>query len=155
MTNERESRLEQLPESTCWELLRTAGVGRLAVWVADHPDIFPVNFVVDHGTLVFRSAEGTKVSAALSDVPVAVEIDGYDPASGTAWSVVVKGRAEQISRPQELLATAQLPLHPWEASPKGRFVRISPGTVTGRRFPVADPAVWRTPLSGIRPAPTD
>ena len=26
------------------------------VSVADHPDIFPIDFVVDHGTVVFRTA---------------------------------------------------------------------------------------------------
>jgi len=59
--------VEQLSESECWALLRTTSVGRLAVWVDDHPDIFPLNYAVDHGTVVFRSSAGTKVSAALSD----------------------------------------------------------------------------------------
>jgi hypothetical protein len=48
------------------------------------------------------------------------------------------------------VATAELPLFPWHASPKGRFVRVLPDEVTGRRFPVANPAAWETPLSGTR-----
>lgn len=139
--------VEQLAENRCWELLRSAGVSRLAVWVEDHPDIFPVNHAVDHGTVVFRTAEGTKLSAALADVPVALEADGYDAGTGLAWSVVVKGRAGRIGRAEELEATADLPLLPWQAGPKGVFVRIVPGLVTGRRFPVADASVWRTALS--------
>jgi uncharacterized protein len=63
MSDER-STVDELSESACWALLRTTSVGRLAVWVEDHPDIFPVNYAVDHGTVAFRSGAGTKVSAA-------------------------------------------------------------------------------------------
>ncbi|MGQ1798404.1 pyridoxamine 5'-phosphate oxidase family protein [Kocuria oceani] len=155
MTDEHASHVEDLPVHTCWELLRDAGVGRLAVWVEDHPDIFPINFVVDHGTLVFRSAEGTKLAAALTDVPVAVEIDGYDASSAQGWSVVLKGRAERIQQIQELTDTLDLPLFPWQSGRKGSFVRVVPGLVTGRRFPVADPGEWRTPVSEARRAPDE
>ena len=146
-----ERAVEELPESTCWELLRTTGIGRLAVWVEDHPDIFPINYSVDHGTVVFRSGAGTKLSAALSDAPVALEADGYDTASAEAWSVVIRGNAEEI-RGQDLLDTIDLPLFPWQAGNKGRFVRIIPSTTSGRRFAVADPSVWLTPLSGAKRA---
>jgi hypothetical protein len=146
-----ERAVEELPESTCWELLRTTSIGRLAVWVEDHPDIFPINYSVDHGTVVFRSGTGTKLSAALSAAPVALEADGYDTASAEAWSVVIRGNAEEI-RGQDLLDTIDLPLFPWQAGDKGRFVRIIPSTTSGRRFPVADPSVWLTPLSGVKRA---
>lgn len=155
MTDEQRDGLEELAASECWALLRSAGVGRLAVWVEDHPDIFPVNFVVDHGTLVFRTAEGTKLSGALSEAPTALEIDGYDEPSARAWSVVVKGRCEQVRRSEDLLDTVDLPLLPWQAGRKGRFVRLLPDLVTGRRFPLADPGVWGTPLSGTRRSPVD
>jgi hypothetical protein len=149
------STVDELSESECWALLRTASVGRLAVWVADHPDIFPINFAVDHGTVVFRSAAGTKVSAAVSDSPVALEADGYDQESAEAWSVVVKGDAEEVTGGQDLLDTVDLPLFPWHAGDKGRFIRIVPTTTSGRRFPVADPGVWLTPLSGVKRAPME
>jgi uncharacterized protein len=151
MSDER-STVDELSESACWALLRTTSVGRLAVWVEDHPDIFPVNYAVDHGTVAFRSGAGTKVSAALSDSPVAFEADGYDEKTAEAWSVVVKGRAEEISGGQELLDTIDLPLFPWQAGDKGRFIRIIPTTTSGRRFPIADPSVWLTPLSGVKRA---
>jgi hypothetical protein len=151
MTDEK-STVDELSESACWALLRTTSVGRLAVWVDDHPDIFPINFAVDHGTLVFRSAAGTKVSAALSDSPVALEADGYDEGTAEAWSVVIKGRAEEISGSQDLLDTIDLPLFPWQAGDKGRFIRVIPTTTSGRRFPIADPRSWLTPLSGVKRA---
>jgi uncharacterized protein len=146
--------VEELSESECWALLRTTSVGRLAVWVEDHPDIFPLNYSVDHGTVVFRSRTGTKVSAALSDLPVALEADGYDAENAQAWSVVVSGNAEEIQG-QDLIDTTDLPLFPWQAGDKGRFIRIVPTTTSGRRFPVADPSVWLTPLSGAKRAPME
>jgi uncharacterized protein len=145
-----EASVEQLTEDACWALLRTTSVGRLAVWVDDHPDIFPINYAVDHGTVVFRSARGTKVSAALSDSPVAFEADGYDAETSTAWSVVIRGNAERISGGPELIETVDLPLFPWQAGDKGQFIRIVPTVTSGRRFSVADPGVWQTPLSGLR-----
>ena len=151
MTNDK-STVDELSESACWTLLRTASVGRLAVWVQDHPDIFPINYAVDHGTVVFRSGTGTKVSAALSDSPVALEADGYDEETTEAWSVVVKGNVEEISRGQDLLDTIDLPLFPWQAGDKSRFIRIIPTTTSGRRFPIADPSLWLTPLSGVKRA---
>jgi hypothetical protein len=143
--------VEQLSESECWALLRTTSVGRLAVWVEDHPDIFPLNYAVDHGTVVFRSSAGTKVSAALSDSPVALEADGYDAETAEVWSVVIRGNAEEI-RGQDLIGTIDLPLFPWQAGDKGRFIRIVPTATSGRRFPIADPSIWNTPLSGVKRA---
>ena len=46
--------VEDLSADDCWELLRADGVGRLAVVVDGEPDVFPVNYVVDRATIVFR-----------------------------------------------------------------------------------------------------
>ncbi len=148
-----ESEVEALAVPECWALLRTSRVGRLAVWVDEHPDIFPLNYVVDHGTIVFRSGTGTKVSAALSDAPVALEVDGYEDASHHVWSVVVKGHAEGICEIDELMNTVYLPLFPWQAGAKDLFIRIVPTRVTGRRFPVADPATWQIPFWNAKHSP--
>jgi hypothetical protein len=149
---DNERTVDELSQSACWALLRTTTVGRLAVWVDDHPDIFPLNYAVDHGTLVFRSSSGTKVTAALSDAQVALEADGYDAGTAAAWSVVIRGNAEEIRGGPDLIDTLDLPLFPWQAGDKGQFIRIVPTTTSGRRFRVADPGVWRTPLSGAKRA---
>ena len=128
-----------LTADSCWQLLRDTEVGRLAVVIGDHPDIFPINHIVDHGTLVFRSAEGTKLAGAVPDRPVAFEVDGYEAASGEAWSVIVKGQATRIEQMHELFEASDLPLFPWHATPKQHFVRIVPEEISGRRFRVVDP----------------
>jgi nitroimidazol reductase NimA-like FMN-containing flavoprotein (pyridoxamine 5'-phosphate oxidase superfamily) len=136
-----------LEMNTCWALLRSAEVGRLATSDAGHPDIFPINYLVDHGTVVFRTGEGTKLAAAIASPDVAFEVDGYEPDAGEAWSVVVKGRAEEIKNMHEVLEAMTFPLFPWHAGPKHRFMRIVPDDVSGRRFHVVDPAAWRTSLT--------
>jgi uncharacterized protein len=126
----------ELDTHLCLELLRTREVGRLAVSISDHPDIFPINYVVDHGSIVFRTAEGTKFAAALLERSVAFETDGYDPEAGEAWSVVVKGFAIEVEQLHDYFDALELPLFPWHAGPKHRFVRIEPIQITGRRFHV-------------------
>lgn len=130
--------MAELSEPDCWELLRKEEVGRIAVSIMNHPDIFPVNFVVDHGSIVIRTNEGTKLAAAVLGPAVAFEVDGYDAAAGEAWSVVVKGRAVEIEQMLGRFDAADLPLFPWHAGPKFRFVRIEPEVVTGRRFVVVE-----------------
>jgi nitroimidazol reductase NimA-like FMN-containing flavoprotein (pyridoxamine 5'-phosphate oxidase superfamily) len=128
----------------------------LAVTVADQPEIFPLNYVVDHGTLVFRTAEGTKLAALMVSPRVAFEADGRIPGdTDEAWSVVVKGSIEELRRLDEVVAADDLPLFPWHESPKGRFVRVVPHQVTGRRFPVARPEAWDTLLTGRRRSPRE
>lgn len=120
----------------CLDRLRTVEVGRLAVMIGDHPEIFPVNFAVDHGSVVFRTAEGTKLAAVVFGANVAFEVDGYNGATADAWSVVVKGRAMEVRDIHERFEATELPLLPWHGSPKPRFVRITPIEVSGRQFPV-------------------
>jgi nitroimidazol reductase NimA-like FMN-containing flavoprotein (pyridoxamine 5'-phosphate oxidase superfamily) len=144
--------LTVLTEPQCWELLRRSDVGRLAVGIGGRPDIFPVNHVVDHGTIVFRTAEGTKLAAAVLGRAVAFEVDGYDPRHGSAWSVVVKGRAVEIERVHELLDANDLPLFPWHTAPKPRYVRIEPAEVTGRSFAAVRRQVTAGPTVRARAA---
>ncbi|MDG1264920.1 MAG: hypothetical protein P8O03_01230, partial [Ilumatobacter sp.] len=69
---------------------------------------------------------------------VAFEIDGYEPSDRIAWSVVVKGRANQIERMQDVYNAQDLPLFPWIVSDQPDFVRITVDEVTGQRFRVID-----------------
>jgi len=135
MTTQETSDVEVLSERECWNLLREAVVGRLAVIVDGQPDIFPVNPIVDHGTIVFRTAAGTKLASAKGKI-VAFEVDGYDSSTSQAWSVVAKGRAVEILERDETLRALRLPLFPWQSGRKPRFVRIEATTLTGRRFVV-------------------
>ena len=137
MSTDRSDPTVSLDESECWALLRKAAVGRLAVVVNHRPEIFPITHIVDHATIVFRTAVGTKLEGSLGR-DVAFEVDGYDPDTGEAWSVIVKGLAREIKQMYEALEALDLPLFPWHAAPKPRIMRIEPEAITGRRFRVAD-----------------
>jgi nitroimidazol reductase NimA-like FMN-containing flavoprotein (pyridoxamine 5'-phosphate oxidase superfamily) len=153
---------EILSLDECWQLLEGAAVGRLAVDVAGQPDIFPINFVVDGNSILFRTGAGTKLAASVLMRHVAFEIDGYLPLERTAWSVVVKGTAHEVEQMSEVYAAEDLPLFPWAAHPKPNFVRIQPVEVTGRRFHVIDDvapdsSIGWTPVTvedvGVAPEP--
>lgn len=132
----------ELTPRECWDLLSTADVGRLAVCLGEAPEIFPVNYVVANGTVVFRTAAGLKHVSARLQRPVAFEVDSVDHETGIAWSVVVKGRARDMSAEQEQEFARTLPLRPMHAGAKHIFVRIEPGEVSGRRFPIASAGRW-------------
>ena len=101
-----------LSAHACWALLRDSEVGRLAVVVDGRPDIYPVNFVVDHASVVIRTGAGTKLAALGHGAAVAFEADGYDAVAGEAWSVVVKGDVERHEDMQEMVDAVALPLFP-------------------------------------------
>ncbi len=127
-----------LTDNECWSLLEQHVVARLAVDVGGRPDIFPINYVVDDGSIVFRSGAGTKLAGAVLGRHVAIEIDGLN-VDGSVWSVVVKGHAHEIDGMTERFEVDDLPLYPWVASHKPNFVRIQPEMTTGRRFHVVEP----------------
>ncbi len=129
--------MRELETSECWSRLRTSDVGRIAVYTeADGVDIFPVNHVVDGGTIVFRTADGTKLASIADGYAAAFEVDGTDD-DHHAWSVVVKGAAHVISRHEELFDIFDLDVRPWHDGDKPCFVRINPVSVTGRHFSVS------------------
>ncbi len=131
--------LEELSESDCWTLLRTVDVGRLATPTPrGGVDVFPVNHLVDQGSIVFRTAMGTKVSDAVEAQEVAFEADNaaptYDEQRDDPWSVVVHGVAELITIETDLFDSFELVVRPWHVSNKPYFIRLVPITVSGRRF---------------------
>ena len=130
--------MEILDDDACWDLLRSQPVGRLAVAIAGEVEIFPINYLVHEGQIVFKSAQGSKLAALAANARVSFEIDGYTPDSGDAWSVVIKGVAYELQRFSEIYEAEDLPLFPWNASPKDFFVTIRPREMAGRRFSVVE-----------------
>jgi nitroimidazol reductase NimA-like FMN-containing flavoprotein (pyridoxamine 5'-phosphate oxidase superfamily) len=121
-----------LSETECWNLLGSVGLGRLVTSVDGQPAIFPVNFVLQHRTVLFRTAEGSKLVSAAINNDVLFEADGSTADRG--WSVIVKGTARTPRSDEELEEARRAWLFPWTATPKPHFVRIRPLSVTGRSF---------------------
>ncbi|HEU0207201.1 MAG TPA: pyridoxamine 5'-phosphate oxidase family protein [Pseudolysinimonas sp.] len=141
-----------LDAAECWRLLRAQTMGRLATATDEGPRIWPINFRVRGESLIFRSAPGTKVWNIGRDARVAFEVDGLE--SGLHWSVVVLGTAHVIDDDDPGPRTERDELHPVAPGPKPVLFRITPETVSGRRFVSAlepsplwndRPAAWRSP----------
>lgn len=132
-----EDPMEVLGESDCWALLRNTSVGRIAYPTAGGGvEIFPINHIVDQGSIVFRTAAGTKLAGATNAAEVVFEADNSNIERGAAWSVIVKGHAEMITVANDLFESFDLNVRPWHASRKPYFVRVVPISTTGRRFNV-------------------
>ena len=90
----------ELSESQSWQLLSGLTLGRLVTTVGGWTEIFPVNFVVQNRTLLFRTAEGTKLLTAVLNENVVFEADDHNVVEG--WSVVVRGTAKLLSTAAEI-----------------------------------------------------
>ena len=126
--------LEHLSPAECWKLLSLHPVGRLGVLVDSAPEIYPVNHVVDGETIVFRTDPGSKLRGLDRRPSVCYETDGLNLDERTGWSVLVKGRAAEITEPHELRRARDLPLRFWALGEKPHWIRILPQEVTGRRI---------------------
>jgi nitroimidazol reductase NimA-like FMN-containing flavoprotein (pyridoxamine 5'-phosphate oxidase superfamily) len=122
-----------LPVHECWDLLAGMSLGRLVTSVDGQPEIFPVNYAVQRRTVLFRTAEGTKLVSTAINHRVLFEVDDHNVVEG--WSVIIKGNARSLRTYEEIEDAEQAQVLPWtKPSEKSHYVRIIPETVTGRRF---------------------
>ncbi|HET9075708.1 MAG TPA: pyridoxamine 5'-phosphate oxidase family protein [Acidimicrobiales bacterium] len=126
--------LELLSEAECRRLLATEQVGRIGVSVGALPAIFPVNYRMVDGDIVFRTGDGLKRRAALRGSVVGFEVDRIDPETMSGWSVLVVGVANEIEVDAET-ADRYADITPWAAGDRQHLVSIHPEVVSGRRLP--------------------
>jgi nitroimidazol reductase NimA-like FMN-containing flavoprotein (pyridoxamine 5'-phosphate oxidase superfamily) len=122
--------LTALPPDECWQLIASRPWGRVAVVVQDHPEVFPVDHVVDDGTILFRAAEGAKLRNSLGR-RVAFQVDQVDDDEQAGWSVLIVGYAREEwdrDRQPEVAAGA------WWTDDPTHWIRVVPIKVTGRRI---------------------
>lgn len=129
---------QELTKAECFELLAGEHLGRVAVADDRGPVVFPVNFVLDRHTVVFRTEEGTKLHAAIRGSRVCFEADRTDQAARTGWSVIVRGEITEVTDPDELARLRELPLQVWAPGTRDRYVRVLPAVLTGRRIAAAE-----------------
>lgn len=126
--------LEILSPEQCDDLIRRNSVGRVAVTVAALPAIFPVNYAVLDGQIIFRTGEGTKLRAALDRTVVAFQVDHVGSSLASGWSVMAVGLAEEITDADDVKAAEALGLVPLAAGDRSHYVRIRPEFLSGRRI---------------------
>lgn len=131
--------MRELRSVECWDRIAQAPYGRIATTAAGEMDIFPINHGVDRNSIVFRTSRGTKLLALTIHRSVLFQVDGID--GDEAFSVVVRGDADQFDRDSEVAAAETLGVSPWAPGDRSRWVRITPRDIQGRAFiiPPVDP----------------
>ena len=127
--------MEVLGYEECLRLAASEPVGRIAFAEGGDIHIFPVNHRVVDGLVAFCTAYGTKLAVAMEGSIVAFEVDRYDAASNTGWSVLIKGRAELLDESMLQIRLRAAGLRSWRNRvPRPEWVVIRPDAVTGRRL---------------------
>jgi nitroimidazol reductase NimA-like FMN-containing flavoprotein (pyridoxamine 5'-phosphate oxidase superfamily) len=122
-----------LPLNECLRLLGSVSVGRIGFQADGEVVILPVNHLVDEQSVAFRTAAGSKLSAADGQAHVVFEADDYDALRRTGWSVVVNGNAEVVYEDDEIEALNLRGLDSWaDEADRPFWIRIRPESVSGR-----------------------
>ncbi|HZB33276.1 MAG TPA: pyridoxamine 5'-phosphate oxidase family protein [Streptosporangiaceae bacterium] len=132
-----DSGLEMLSPEECISLAATMPIGRIVFTDRALPAVQPVNFLIEDGSVIIRTTQGSKLATATRNAIVAFEIDEFDRRSQAGWSVTMIGRAQSVHDPAESARLARLPLHTWASGPQDRFIRIRPEQISGRRLPAS------------------
>jgi uncharacterized protein len=135
--------LIELSRPQCLELLAAGDFGRLVVSAGPSqvPLIRPVNYRFDERSqsIIFRTLEGSKFHTLGRSSRAGFEIDGYDPETGSGWSVIVIGTTERITRTADIERLARLDARPWPGGENSHWMRMRARTVSGRRLmPLAE-----------------
>ena len=136
MTQGTSPQLQELGADECYRLLATHEIGRLAVDAGHYPLVFPVNYALDRDVIVVRTHPGTMLTAA-GHANVTFEVDDIDRRTRTGWSVLVRGLAEEVTgehRAELVERTRASGATPWAPGEHGRWLRIIPQGVSGRRI---------------------
>ena len=136
--DEKAPGIRVLSEAECLQLLGEHDLGRVAIVVDGQPEIFPVNYAVGVDVIAFRTAPGTKLEHAPMS-RVAFEVDGIDSVHHVAWSVVVKGVANEVTNALGRVpeAVRRLAVEPMAPGQRTHWLTVQRREMTGRRFPLA------------------
>lgn len=146
--------VEHLSTAECWALMEAGSIGRLAVTGLDGvPDIFPVNYTVHDGSLYMKSAPGSKLADITVHPVAAFEIDGID--KGFHWSVVLRGDARRVAIDKEIRESGVQSLVSANPSAKYNYLRVSPSSISGRRFAERTETSTASPQQAIVKPPVD
>lgn len=126
--------LLRLAEDDCWRFLADRHLGRVALVHMGQPMIYPVNYALDGRSVVFRSAPGSKLTAAGIDARVAFEVDEVSDTFESGTSIVVHGELREETDPEERERLRGLDIRPWAPGARDHFLRVDARWISGRRI---------------------
>lgn len=119
-----------LNEAECMKLLRDGRLGRVGVHLGTEFSIFPVYYALLDRNVVFRTAPGSKMNAAVLRAQVVFEVD-----DASEWSVLVRGHAGELREDDDVRQARELLGNAWPAGEREHYVKISIEQISGRRVP--------------------
>jgi len=133
--------VELISRDECLRLLAGEVVGRVGIIEGSAPLVLPVNYGLHGEEVIFRTGPGSKLDASRHS-PACFEVDAFDRASRSGWSVVVRGRLEEVTAfDRTLLAEVEALAEPWLDIERSNVVRLVSTSISGRRVPPAGPTV--------------
>lgn len=125
----------ELGRSECEALLRADVVGRIGFMTPTGPHIVPVNYSVVDSGIVVRTTPYSLLGTHGRDSVLAFEIDQFDHAYQRGWSVLARGRAEEVTDSAELdhIRSVWAPI-PWASGSRALFLRLEWTELTGRQL---------------------
>ncbi|MFD0274635.1 helix-turn-helix domain-containing protein [Kitasatospora sp. NPDC127111] len=130
----RHPALMKLTARECWDRIGTHGIGRIALPVQPGPAVFPVNYIVDGRTVLYRT-DPRGAAAAEDSIEVSFQVDHIDEHHRDGWSVLITGTAEHVTDPETIRHLADQPgAQPWAGGVRSLWIRVTPAHITGRQI---------------------
>jgi nitroimidazol reductase NimA-like FMN-containing flavoprotein (pyridoxamine 5'-phosphate oxidase superfamily) len=129
------SELLELDPAQILELLQTHTLGRVVFAQESWPVILPVNYAFADPTIVIRTGSGAKLASGPFHA-AAFEIDDADPKGCWGWSVLVQGRAFEITYARDINShrLRELVGQPVAPGVRDHWLVISALKISGRSF---------------------
>lgn len=126
-------RFTSLPATECLALVGSHAIGRVGWNSIDGLQILPVTYVVSEGMIAFRTSPYGALAELRNVMQVAFEVDEFDEATRTGWSVLVRGTSRAAVDSDQLVRLWQHdePV-PWATGDRNLFITISQDHLSGR-----------------------
>jgi nitroimidazol reductase NimA-like FMN-containing flavoprotein (pyridoxamine 5'-phosphate oxidase superfamily) len=125
----------ELSAEECRELLAAGLVGRVAMCTPMGPHVVPVNYSVVDQSVIVRTTPYSVLGSHARGTILALEVDQFDYERHRGWSVVARGRADVVTRADDLEdITRHWEPRAWAAGSRNLFLRIRWSELSGRRL---------------------
>ncbi|MDX6301673.1 MAG: uncharacterized protein QOF53_2887 [Nocardioidaceae bacterium] len=124
--------LKELSEDECLELLTMKTVGRVAYSGPVGPEVVPLNFVLQDGTVLIRTSAYSTLGRRLQLGLAAFQVDEIDEFTQSGWSVLLRGPVEPVM--DDALPAEDARPVVWPEGERSFHLRLTPRTITGRRL---------------------
>lgn len=107
--------MEKMTEKEAIEFIKKCKIGRIGIILGPQPYIVPIFYAYHRGRIIFYTKkEGAKLEGIFSNPYICLQVDEIPSRSGYAKSVLVFGKAEIISNPDEKIEALKTIIEKYE-----------------------------------------